>query len=214
MQFLHHALGKSPEIHGHNGILRQLRPAFTVVFRIGDAIFVVHDLRPLGDFFQESFVIKLTDAARHMTVFGNGVFQLITHHAVFVYVVILVSRQIIVDLHEGVRPIVIVGVDHNKRTVDQLSARQHRMCRPPWFLPFFRYCKTLRDILQFLIGIFDLHESACTFIHHFPKNLPVLFLDNEYRSVESSHHGVVQREIKDDLSGVGYFVHLFQTAVT
>ena len=76
----------------------------------------------LADTYQLMILIGRADASCHMAILSQGVLQDITYHRVTVFIVVLMGGEIIINLLEGMRSVIIVGVDHGEGSVDLVSA--------------------------------------------------------------------------------------------
>ena len=94
-------------------------------------------------------------------------------------------RTIIDRLERGFS-IVIIRVDHRKRSVDHLAAAENRMTGSPWFDASLRNLKSIRKAVIFLIHILHLHMLFHAVSDMFLKLFLNRFLDNKYDLFESS----------------------------
>ena len=85
--------GEAPQVHGYDGIFSQIRPGSTIIFGKVDTTFVFLNFGPLGDLNQITVGIRLADTTGNTAVFGNGLAQFVTNHAVAVLLIIGIVGQ-------------------------------------------------------------------------------------------------------------------------
>ena len=160
-----------------------------------------------------SIRIHRTDAARHMPVFRQCVVEMIGNHRILIFVIITAGCQTIIDRLERRFSIVIIRVDHRKRSVDHLAAAENRMTGSPRFDASLRNLKSIRKTVIFLIHILHLHVLFHAVSDMFLKLFLNRFLDNKYDLFESSLDCVEDRKIDDQISFPIDRINLLQTAV-
>ena len=119
---------EAPHIHAHIGAGRHEGEVLAVL-GIGRSAFPRLDMGTLGHGYQHAVGIRLADAARHMAVFGQGVFDAVAHHGMRAGRSL--CREELRDALKGGAAIEIVGVDHAERSVDLLAGAQHGMRGAP-----------------------------------------------------------------------------------
>lgn len=78
------------------------------------------DAGALGHALQGAVLVLDAHAACHAAVLGQGVLQQIADHAVAVEIIIGMGGQIVIHYLKSLHPIVIVGIDDSKRSINQI----------------------------------------------------------------------------------------------
>ena len=93
------------------------------------------------DFCQMPFSVHCTYASGHMPVFTQGVFQNITHHSAPGFIPSLLA-QVVEYRPERLGAVIVVRINHCKRTVHCQTAAHYRLGRSPGFHSSFRHSKS------------------------------------------------------------------------
>ena len=150
-----------------------------------------------------------------MAVFGQRVFQMVTHHRpVCLFAVFLHVPEERADLLKRLAAIEIVCVDDDKRRINVVACRQNGVARAPRLLAAFRHRKALRQVIQLLENIFDLHVLRYAVADNLFKVLKKLLLDNEDYLGKARLYGIKNRKIHDNLAVFANGIDLLQAAVT
>ena len=73
----------------------------------------------LGHALQGAVLVLDAHAACHAAILGQGVLQQIADHAVAVEIIIGMGGQIVIHYLKSLHPIVIVGIDDSKRSINR-----------------------------------------------------------------------------------------------
>ena len=212
LRLLHEAGGQTPAAHADQGVPRQVYPGVAVGVADGSVRFL-HDLGALGDAGQHPVAAHLADAAGDAAVFGHGVFHLVAHHAVLVFVAVGVGGQVIVNDLEGLGAVVVVRIDDRKGPVDQVPGAEHRLPGAERLGPPFRHSVGGGQIVQGLEGVLHLHQVGQPVPDHFPEGRLVLLADDEDDFFKAGAPGVKNGIVDDDLPAWAHRVELFHAAV-
>ena len=118
-----------------------------------------------------------------------------------------------VCLATALRTVIIVRVHDCKRPAHQLSRRQNRMRRSPRLCPPLRNTVALREIVQLLIRILNMHRTGETVPDCLMERLLDLALDNKNHSLKARALRVIDRIIQQKLTVIADRVNLLQSAV-
>ena len=168
----------------------------------------------LDDVREQAVLVLGAHAARHRAVFGEGVLDLIADHAVAELIVVLRLRQIVVHLAEGVRAVEIVRVDdRDGAALGELLRAPDRVRRAERLFASLGRGQTLRQVIERLIGVIDLHEAARLAADGLLERLVQLGADDEHHALEAGAVRVVDRVIQNDLTVRTDGVDLLEAAV-
>ena len=92
----------------------------------------------LDDPREESLVIDLADTACYRTAFAERITHTIAYHAVLIRAV-GEATELVGQGCEAMTAVEVIGIDHRKRLVDDLSGHHHSVVRSPRFLTAFGY---------------------------------------------------------------------------
>ena len=74
----------------------------------------------------------------------------------------MINKEI-VYLNKGFLAIIVIGIYHGKRLIDELFARKHCLTCSPWLCPTLRKLPAVWNILQRLESIADLYTKLFAF---------------------------------------------------
>ena len=95
-----------------------------------------------------------------------------------------------------------------------VACRQNGVARAPRLLAAFRHRKALRQVIQLLENIFDLHVLRYAVADNLFKVLKKLLLDDEDYLGKARLRGIKNRKIHDNLAVFANGIDLLQAAVT
>ena len=175
------------------------------------------DLQRLMDV-REISVPRVTHAAGHRAVSGDGVFQQIPHHGG--RAPLRQALQLLIDGTVGVHAVVVVGIDDAERLVDEFPGTQHRVGGTEGLGAPLRYPVERRHGGEILKGVAHLHRLALrrpqTRGHVAAQPLHQLQhirLDDEHDLIETGPHRVVDAVLHEDLSVRTHAVRLLIAAI-
>ncbi len=155
----------------------------------------------------------LTDPPGHGAVLRHGVFQQVAHHGVFIQLPVRVIAEIIEDLPECLRTVVVVGVDDGEGSLHHAPGGQGRLGGAPGFGPLRRNGITLRQVLLELVDVFHIHALLQPLSHQGLEVLLDFRLDDEYHRLKPRPAGVIDGVIQNYLPVVPHRVQLLESAV-
>ena len=117
-------------------------------------------------------------------------------------------------MYKGVFSVIIIRVDDGKGLLNEALAGQDSLSRSPGLLPPFRQGDALRQIVQRLKGIPDLHtqlgaDRFDTVADDFPEVRFDLFADDKNDLTKTCPDGIVDGIIHDDLTMKANRLQLF-----
>ena len=158
--------------------------------------------------------ISLADTSGHMSILGQCIFQQITYHGILIFLSIFRINQEIMNQLKCLLSVIIVCIDHRKRSVHNRQTGQDSMSGSPWFYTAFRHLKAFWQVVKILKYI--LHRNP--FLHTVSNALTeicfIFLLDNKYDFSKSSLYCIVDRIVHNNMSLGINGVNLFQSAVT
>ena len=181
-----------------------------------DAAFVGLDLGALGDLGQEAFLVGDADTTGNGAVFGNGLAQFITDHAVAVLLAIFVVCQEVVDDLVSILAVVVVSVDNCEGSaVDGFACAQNCVAGTPGLGAVSGAGVACGQLVQLLVSVADLHGALLqTSTNGLHEVLLDSFLDDDNSSFEACLVCIKQGEVQNSLTTDTNGVDLLQAAVT
>ena len=202
---------EAPHVHAHIGAGRHEGEVLAIL-GIGRAALARLDVRALGHGYQHAVLIRLADAARHMTVFGQGVFNAIAHHGMRRGRCL--RGQKLRDALKGGAAVEVVGIDHAERRVDLLAGAQHGMRGTPGLDASLGNGEAFGQPVRRLIGEIHLHLAAQARKNQIGKVGLQLRLDDQHHTPKACAHGVENGIVHQDMSGVIHRRDLLQSSKT
>ena len=155
LDFIQEAGHKAPHIHGHGGVGGQV--SVFAVLKETDAARIGFDAGTLDDLGEVALGIGLANAPGHAAVFGDGLAQLVAHHAVAVGV--SHGREGVEDHLERGLSVIVIGVDNGeRRAIDLLFRAEHSVRGTPGLYTALGDGNAGGQLVQLLIGVADFHR--------------------------------------------------------
>ena len=110
--------------------------------------------------------------------------------------------------------IVVVRIDHRKRSIHLINGAQYRMCGSPWLHTSFRYLKSLRNIVEILEHIGNVHDLFHPLSYRLFKIRLVFFFDNKYHFLKSGTFRIEDRKVHNNMSLFVNRIDLFQPSIS
>ena len=211
--FVQKAFAKAPQVHAHRGIARQVGPPCAAVLGEVYAVFVRFNAGAFGHTVQSAVGVGYAHAAGHAAVLGDSVPEQIAYHAVVVIAAVLVGGQVIIHHPEGLRAVIIIGIDDRKRAVDEVLCRQNGVAGAPGLDTALRNGKACGQLIQLLEGIFHVHGLGYTLADGCLESILDLMLDNKDHRLKACAAGIVKGIIHDHLTVRPHRVDLLHAAV-
>ena len=208
------ALAKAPQVHADRGITRQVGPACAAVLGVVHAVCIGFDAGALGHAVQGAVRVGHAHAAGHAAVLRHRVAEQVAHHAVVVIAAVLVGGQVIVHHPERLGAVVVIGVDHRKRAVDEVLGGQHGVAGAPGLDPAFRHGVACGQLFQLLESVFHVHGLGHPVADGGLEGILDLVLDDKDHRLKAGPACIVKGIIHDDLAVGAHRVDLLHTAVT
>ena len=155
-----------------------------------------------------------THAAGHAAVLGDGVPEQIAYHAVVVIAAVLVGGQVIIHHPEGLRAVIIIGIDDRKGAVDEILCSQNGVAGAPGLDTALRHGKACGQLVQLLEGVFHLHRLGHPLADGRFEGVLDLMLDDKDHRLKACAAGIVKGIVHDDLTIGAHRVDLLHAAVT
>ena len=106
--------------------------------------------------------------------------------------------QIVIHYLKSLHPIVIVGIDDSKRSINQILCGKDCMAGSPRFFAVFRNFKSCRQDVQLLKRIFYFHDFGNAIANCSTECFLDFMLDDKNDSPKSGAICVVKRIINND----------------
>ena len=145
-------------------------------------------------------LICCADSSRHMTVFCQSILDFICHHGITIFIIILMCGQEIINLLKCMNTIIIICIDHRKRTADRIDTTEDRMAGTKRFHSSFRHFKSFRKIGKFLVYIGDLHNFTHAVSDTLSEVCLIFFFYDKYNFLKSCSFCIINRKIHNDVS--------------
>ena len=163
---------------------------------------------------QQPVRAQVADAPGDAAVLGDGLAQAVAHHGILEAVrPVPVVGEVVVDDTEGLRAVVVVGIDDRKGPVDELPGGQHRVGSAPGLLPAQGDAVSPGKALQLLEGVGRVHAPADARAHQLPEVRLQFPVDDKDNLLESGPPGIVDGVVDNALSVSAHGVHLLEAAV-
>ena len=163
--------------------------------------------------------VVVADTAGDAPALGEGLVQFEADYGIL-SLGILVGMAPVGSHFEGIFSIVVVAVDNDERTVDDILRHQHGMCGTPWLLALRIQGETCRYLVQFLGDEDELQRSAVDaldirilFRHKGFHVFEEVFAHDVHDLAEASLDGIVYGIINNGFTGGAEAVHLFESAI-
>ena len=178
------------------------------------AVFVRFNAGAFGHAVQGAVGFGHAYAAGHAAVLGDSVPEQIAYHAVVVIAAVLVGGQVIIHHPEGLRAVIIIGIDDRKGAVDEVLCSQNGVAGAPWLDTALRHGKACGQFVQLLEGVFHLHCLGHPLADGCFKGVLDLMLDDKDHRLKACAAGIVKGIVHDDLTIGAHRVDLLHAAVT
>ena len=167
----------------------------------------------LSDIGVDAANVGLANATGHAAVIGNGVAQLVAHHAVAT----LATCQLLeVVANSGVcsAAVEVVGVDNGKWLVDGLCCHHNSVVCAPRLYATLGESEALGQVVELLEYILHLYLMAEALgVEHLLKICLEGVADYEYHLAEASANSVVNRVVDNSLAVRAYAIHLLERTI-
>ena len=177
------------------------------------AVFVRFNAGAFGHTVQSAVGFGHAYAAGHAAVLGDSVPEQIAYHAVVVIAAVLVGGQVIIHHPEGLRAVIIIGIDDRKRAVDEVLCSQNGVAGAPGLDTALRHGKACGQLIQLLEGVFHVHGLGYTLADGCLESILDLMLDNKDHRLKACAAGIVKGIIHDHLTVRPHRVDLLHAAV-
>ena len=177
------------------------------------AVFVRFNAGAFGHTVQGAVGFGHAYAAGHAAILGDSVPEQIAYHAVVVIAAVLVGGQVIIHHPEGLRAVIIIGIDDCKRAVDEVLCRQNGVAGAPGLDTALRHGKACGQLIQLLEGVFHVHGLGYTLADGCLESILDLMLDNKDHRLKACAAGIVKGIIHDHLTVRPHRVDLLHAAV-
>ena len=177
------------------------------------AVFVRFNAGAFGHTVQSAVGFGHAYAAGHAAVLGDSVPEQIAYHAVVVIAAVLVGGQVIIHHPEGLRAVIIIGIDDCKRAVDEVLCSQNGVAGAPGLDTALRHGKACGQLIQLLEGVFHVHGLGYTLADGCLESILDLMLDNKDHRLKACAAGIVKGIIHDHLTVRPHRVDLLHAAV-
>ena len=134
---------------------------------------------------------------------------MVADHCKTIGILFFLRGQEMINFLEGVSSIIIVRVDHGKRTIYDIDAAKDSMSSSPRFDSSFWNLESFWKIGQFLENVFYFHNICKTISDHFFKIVFQFFLDDENHFFKSCSFGIKNGKIHNDVSLIVDRIDLF-----
>ena len=208
------AFAEAPQVHAHRGIAGQVGPALAAVLGKVHAVLVRFNAGAFGHAVQGAVGVGHTHAAGHAAVLGDSVPEQVAYHAVVIIAAVLVGGQVIIHHPEGLRAVIIIGIDDCKGAVDEVLCSQNGVAGAPWLDTALRHGEACGQLIQLLECVVHVHHFGHAVADGLFEGLLDLVLDDEDHGLKACTAGIVEGIIHDDLPVGAYRVDLLHAAVT
>ena len=121
--------------------------------------------------------------------------------------------QVIIHHTEGLRAVIIIGIDDRKRAVDEVLCSQNGVAGAPGLDTALRHGKTGGQLFQLLEGVLHVHCFRHAVADGSLEGVLDLVLDDKDHGLKAGAAGVVERIVHNDLSVGAHRVDLLHAAV-
>ena len=110
--------------------------------------------------------------------------------------------------------IIIICIDHRKRTADRINTTEDRMAGTKRFHSSFRHFKSFRKIGKFLVYIGDLHNFTHAVSDTLSEVCLIFFFYDKYNFLKSCSFCIINRKIHNNVPLCINRVDLLQTTIS
>ena len=169
------------------------------------------DMGALRDADQIVVLVLLTHPTGHMAVLRDCVAQAVAHHGVFIAAgLVRIALQIVVDGLKALWAVVVIGVNHRERAVNQVACRQNGVGSAPGLYPAFRNRVALWYVIQLLIGVFHIDDPGQPVADGCFKGVLDFVLDHKNNGLKACPPGIIDGVVDDELAMASNRIHLLR----
>lgn len=176
-------------------------------------VFVVGNGGTFNNGSEKALVVGGAYATSYGTVFGHGVTNAETDHAVVAFTVAR-TRKLFCDNGESVAAVEVVGVDNCERFVDYVFTHKHGVVGTPRFGAFGGTGVSFGKFVGRLENDFNGYMALVFSEDFFTEVVLKVFTYYENDFTEAGAYGVVDGVVHDGFAVGAELVELFKTAVT
>ena len=203
LQYIQKIWSQAPHVHRNQRIHIN---SYTVCLC---SICSLYDVLGLHNFRQIVLLIHLADTTSHTTIIRQRILQHKASHARLSAI-----HQILMDGLEAFLAIVIISIDDDKRSLDDLLRYKHSLTGSPRLCPaFWQSSRDIIDILESIVNSYIMRRAngGNAIADDFFELLLDILADDKYYMIETCLNCIMDGIIHDNVIGSVYRFQLFNS---